>query len=168
MWRDRSTVRPSGTVLPLLSTGSLVENGTLGEGLQTVAAAHRQYYIRPANGIPLPGSVCFLQDHIVDQVLCAEHGEVCMHVFCRTTSHATCGHSFWLVTFACCRSIFASTANGKNETLSSNIAKRSAKTYNRRDSQMVTHSSTSRPVQCLCMAERTGCPVFTDLWSYVP
>jgi hypothetical protein len=32
---------------------------------------------------------------------------------------------------------------------------------------MVTHSSTSRPVQCLCMAERTGCPVFTDLWSYV-
>jgi hypothetical protein len=41
------------------------------------------------------------------------------------------------------------------------------KTYNRRDSQMVTHSSTSRPVQCLCMAERTGCPVFTDLWSYV-
>ena len=42
-----------------------------------------------------------------------------------------------------------------------------AKTYKRRDSQMVTHSSTSRPVQCLCMAERTGCPVFTDLWSYV-
>jgi hypothetical protein len=34
-----------------------------------------------------------------------------------------------------------------------------AKTYNGRDSQMVTHSSTSRPVQCLCMAERTGCPV---------
>jgi hypothetical protein len=42
------------------------------------------------------------------------------------------------------------------------------KTYNRRDSQMVTHSSTSRPVQCLCMAEQTGCPVLTDLWSYVP
>jgi hypothetical protein len=41
------------------------------------------------------------------------------------------------------------------------------KTYNRRDSQMVTHSSTSRPVQYLCMAERTGCPVLTDLWSYV-
>jgi hypothetical protein len=32
---------------------------------------------------------------------------------------------------------------------------------------MVTHSSTSRPVQCLCTAERTGCPVLTDLWSYV-
>jgi hypothetical protein len=41
------------------------------------------------------------------------------------------------------------------------------RTYNRRDSQMVTHSSTSRPIQCLCMAERTGCPVLTDLWSYV-
>jgi hypothetical protein len=45
--------------------------------------------------------------------------------------------------------------------------KENPKTYNRRDSQMVTHSSTSRPVQCLCMAERTGCPVLTDLWSYV-
>jgi hypothetical protein len=45
--------------------------------------------------------------------------------------------------------------------------RRLKRTYNRRDSQMVTHSSTSRPVQCLCMAERTGCPVFTDLWSYV-
>ena len=52
------------------------------------------------------------------------------------------------------------------ETSSSIISKK-AKTYNRRDSQMVTHSSTSRPVQCLCMAERTGCPVLTDLWSYV-
>jgi len=31
------------------------------------------------------------------------------------------------------------------------------KTYNRRDSQMVTHSSTSRPVQCSYMAERTEC-----------
>ena len=41
------------------------------------------------------------------------------------------------------------------------------KTYSRRDSQMVTHSNTSRPIQCLCMAERTGCPVFTDLWPYV-
>jgi hypothetical protein len=47
------------------------------------------------------------------------------------------------------------------------MTKTKTKTYNRRDSQMVTHSSTSRPVQCLCMAERTGCPVFTDLWSYV-
>jgi len=30
-----------------------------------------------------------------------------------------------------------------------------SKTYSRRDSQMVTHSNTSRPVQCLYMAERT-------------
>ena len=49
----------------------------------------------------------------------------------------------------------------------SDIETKKTKTYNRRDSQMVTHSSTSRPVQCLCMAERTGCPVLTDLWSYV-
>ena len=42
-----------------------------------------------------------------------------------------------------------------------------SKTYSRRDSQMVTHSNTSCPIQCLCMAERTGCPVFTDLWPYV-
>jgi hypothetical protein len=48
-----------------------------------------------------------------------------------------------------------------------NVRNKNKKTYNRRDSQMVTHSSTSRPVQCLCMAERTGCPVLTDLWSYV-
>ena len=48
-----------------------------------------------------------------------------------------------------------------------NSSRKKTKTYNRRDSQMVTHSSTSRPVQCLCMAERTGCPVLTDLWSYV-
>jgi hypothetical protein len=47
------------------------------------------------------------------------------------------------------------------------MTEQKTKTYNRRDSQMVTHSSTSRPVQCLCMAERTGCPVLTDLWSYV-
>ena len=67
---------------------------------------------------------CF-RDHIVDQVLCDEHGEVkvCMHVLCRTSSHATCGHSFWLVTFACCRSIFVATASGKDETLSSNSKK---------------------------------------------
>jgi hypothetical protein len=58
--------------------------------------------------------------------------------------------------------------NKKSQVNQSGSAKRIPKTYNRRDSQMVTHSSTSRPVQCLCMAERTGCPVLTDLWSYVP
>lgn len=35
------------------------------------------------------------------------------------------------------------------------IKNKEAKTYNRRGSQMVTHSSSSRPAQCLCMAERT-------------
>ena len=60
--------------------------------------------------------------------------------------------------FTSCRVSIASEAWSKNLR---------PKTYNRRDSQMVTHSSTSRPVQCLCMAERTGCPVLTDLWSYV-
>ena len=56
---------------------------------------------------------------------------------------------------------------GAKESLCMTLGQQNKKTYNRRDSQMVTHSSTSRPVQCLCMAERTGCPVFTDLWSYV-
>jgi len=30
---------------------------------------------------------------------------------------------------------------------------------------MVTHSSTSRPVQCLCMAERTEYTVVTGPWT---
>jgi hypothetical protein len=62
-------------------------------------------------------------------------------------------------------SIEESKRKGPLTTTSAHTKK--TKTYNRRDSQMVTHSSTSRPVQCLCMAERTGCPVLTDLWSYV-
>ena len=32
---------------------------------------------------------------------------------------------------------------------------------------MVTHSTTDLPIWYLSMAERTGCPVFTSLWSYV-
>ena len=32
---------------------------------------------------------------------------------------------------------------------------------------MVTHSTTHLPIWCLSMAERTGCPVLTSLWSYV-
>ena len=31
----------------------------------------------------------------------------------------------------------------------------------------VTHSTTDLPIWCLSMAERTGCPVLTSLWSYV-
>ncbi|KAF2135347.1 hypothetical protein K452DRAFT_239538, partial [Aplosporella prunicola CBS 121167] len=42
-----------------------------------------------------------------------------------------------------------------------------AKTYNSWDSLVVTHLTTNQPVHSLCMAERTGCPVFYDLWSYV-
>ncbi|KAH0283105.1 hypothetical protein KCU62_g9291, partial [Aureobasidium sp. EXF-3399] len=35
------------------------------------------------------------------------------------------------------------------------------KTYSSRDSHVVTHRSTNLPFNCLCMAERTGCPVFS-------
>ncbi|KAH0332924.1 hypothetical protein KCU81_g10011, partial [Aureobasidium melanogenum] len=37
----------------------------------------------------------------------------------------------------------------------------SNKTYSSRDSHVVTHRSTNLPFNCLCMAERTGCPVFS-------
>ena len=40
-------------------------------------------------------------------------------------------------------------------------------TYSSWDSHVVTHRSTNQPVNCLCMAERTGCPVFSCLWPYV-
>jgi hypothetical protein len=40
-------------------------------------------------------------------------------------------------------------------------------TYNSEDSLVVTHPTTNSPIQGLCMAERTGCPVLLDLWSYV-
>jgi hypothetical protein len=39
--------------------------------------------------------------------------------------------------------------------------KRSTITYSSRDSHVVTHRSTNLPFNCLCMAERTGCPVFS-------
>jgi hypothetical protein len=42
------------------------------------------------------------------------------------------------------------------------------KTYNSRDSPMVTHSNTNLPVRSLCTGERTGPAAFSDLWSYVP
>jgi hypothetical protein len=41
------------------------------------------------------------------------------------------------------------------------------KTYNSRDSLMVTHLTTNPPVSCLNRAERTGSLVFMILWSYV-
>jgi hypothetical protein len=40
-------------------------------------------------------------------------------------------------------------------------AKEKHKTYSSRDSHVVTHRSTNLPFNCLCMAERTGCPVFS-------
>ncbi|KAH0389737.1 hypothetical protein KCU89_g16354, partial [Aureobasidium melanogenum] len=40
-------------------------------------------------------------------------------------------------------------------------SKRNCKTYSSRDSHVVTHRSTNLPFNCLCMAERTGCPVFS-------
>src|ERR1700744_6483315 len=43
----------------------------------------------------------------------------------------------------------------------------SKKTYNSRDSPMVTHSNTNLPVRSLCTGERTGPAAFSDLWSYV-
>ncbi|EME43667.1 hypothetical protein DOTSEDRAFT_131529, partial [Dothistroma septosporum NZE10] len=42
-----------------------------------------------------------------------------------------------------------------------------AKTYNTRDSHVVTHRSTSLAVDCLYMGERTGSLIFSHLWSYV-
>ena len=41
------------------------------------------------------------------------------------------------------------------------------KTYNSWYSLVVTHPTTNQPISSLCMAERTGCPVFLSLWSYV-
>ncbi|KAG9544180.1 hypothetical protein KCU71_g17994, partial [Aureobasidium melanogenum] len=40
-------------------------------------------------------------------------------------------------------------------------SKKKCKTYSSRDSPVVTHQSTNLPFNCLCMAERTGCPVFS-------
>ncbi len=44
---------------------------------------------------------------------------------------------------------------------------KSQKIYNNRDSLVVTHPTTNRSIYGLCMAERTGCPTFRSLWSYV-
>ena len=41
------------------------------------------------------------------------------------------------------------------------------KTYNTRDSPVVTHLSTSLAISSLSRAERTGCRVLYCLWSYV-
>jgi hypothetical protein len=46
------------------------------------------------------------------------------------------------------------------------IAKKQ-KTYNSGYSLVVTDPTTNPPIWSLCMAERTGCPVLSSLWSYV-
>ncbi|KAK7567464.1 hypothetical protein IWX49DRAFT_229816 [Phyllosticta citricarpa] len=45
--------------------------------------------------------------------------------------------------------------------------KQNRKTYNSRDSLLVTHATTNRPQGSLSMEERTGFRVFYLLWSYV-
>ncbi|KAG9529920.1 hypothetical protein KCU93_g3095, partial [Aureobasidium melanogenum] len=51
---------------------------------------------------------------------------------------------------------------GSNTVISMpSSSKRESKTYSSRDSHVVTHRSTNLPFNCLCMAERTGCPVFS-------
>ncbi|KAG9957895.1 hypothetical protein KCU61_g8808, partial [Aureobasidium melanogenum] len=47
------------------------------------------------------------------------------------------------------------------ENLSYPYDGKKCKTYSSRDSHVVTHRSTNLPFNCLCMAERTGCPVFS-------
>ncbi len=42
-----------------------------------------------------------------------------------------------------------------------------AKTYNSGYSLVVTDPTTNPPICGLCMAERTGCPIFHSLWLYV-
>jgi hypothetical protein len=44
---------------------------------------------------------------------------------------------------------------------------KSTKTYNSRDSLVVTHPTTNLPACGLSTAERTGSPVLHTLWSYV-
>jgi hypothetical protein len=46
-------------------------------------------------------------------------------------------------------------------------SKRKRNTYSSGYSHVVTHRSTNPPVRSLSMPERTGWPVFCDLWPYV-
>ncbi|KAG9531060.1 hypothetical protein KCU93_g2321, partial [Aureobasidium melanogenum] len=49
----------------------------------------------------------------------------------------------------------------RHDRATDKIKKKETKTYSSRDSHVVTHRSTNLPFNCLCMAERTGCPVFS-------
>ncbi|KAJ5296515.1 uncharacterized protein N7443_007408, partial [Penicillium atrosanguineum] len=46
-------------------------------------------------------------------------------------------------------------------------SKNKTKTYNSRDSLVVTHPTTNLPACGLSTAERTGSPVLHTLWSYL-
>ncbi|KAJ5585773.1 hypothetical protein N7450_005560, partial [Penicillium hetheringtonii] len=72
--------------------------------------------------------------------------------------------------------LFLSTGSGEGtERLTKNPAKlfdkkktdKKTKTYNSRDSHVVTHHTTNLPACGLSTAERTGSPVLHTLWSYV-
>ena len=54
----------------------------------------------------------------------------------------------------------------KAEIIHNNAINKS-KTYSRRDSHVVTHRSTKRPISCLSTRERTGSAVLSCLWPYV-
>jgi hypothetical protein len=56
---------------------------------------------------------------------------------------------------------------GYEEQSHKGAKKEKEKTYNSEDSLVVTHPTTNSPICSLCMAERTGCPIFYSLWSYV-
>ena len=56
---------------------------------------------------------------------------------------------------------------GRRKQKAEKKEKKKRKTYNRRDSLVVTHPTTNLPACGLSTAERTGSPVFHTLWSYV-
>ena len=58
-------------------------------------------------------------------------------------------------------------ATGNKDVLADLRNKKNTKTYNRRDSLVVTHPTTNLPACGLSTAERTGSPVLHTLWSYV-
>ncbi|KAG9727295.1 hypothetical protein KCU73_g12668, partial [Aureobasidium melanogenum] len=60
-----------------------------------------------------------------------------------------------------CYSVTEEDTSLAHESKKAARAQKRYKTYSSRDSHVVTHRSTNLPFNCLCMAERTGCPVFS-------
>nr|POE60989.1 hypothetical protein CFP56_64698 [Quercus suber] len=85
-------------------------------------------------------------------------------MFCHIGFH-TIGHSTITNTAQTCIGPFRTPGRTCNPTPLEGRAK--GKTYNSEDSHVVTHRTTNSPVDCLYMAERTGCLVLSRLWSYV-